>query len=416
MLFHAMLREEALTQLKTIGRADIVIGLPTDKTQPRLAVQVAQQVIEGLQTYYSDQQAIIINTDTGSKKDTRLALQALETDQVKIVSGRYEGAKGKGAAMCAILDAALHLEAKAIIFLDSHTESVIPTWVPALATPILNNQADLVKPRYHWPLPNGAFSDLLFYPFIRAVWGLNIRHPAAGDFALSPNLALAVLDQDVWYTEVNKFGADVWLSTFVCTENWRPAQSALGEKNERRQKPSKRAPKGFVESVGTMMRQVSLRQQKWHDPDIHIPTVPTLTKFAPQPPSEVVPQKDSADFIEALALGWIDYRPLWQHTMQPEHLSEVERLVGLPDHLFYFPSDLWAKIVYDFTVVYNKGDGDPDATAASIYPLYLGRLASYWPEVAGLTTIGREGTVSAQAVEFEENLPYLKERWENYYP
>ena len=53
------------------------------------------------------------------------------------------------------------------------------------------------------------------------------------------------------------------------------------------------------------------------------------------------------------------------------------------------------------------------------YPVahpYQGRLASLWHDVAGLTPVGREGTVAAQAVEFEAARDYLLGRWETYLP
>jgi hypothetical protein len=72
--------------------------------------------------------------------------------------------------------------------------------------------------------------------------------------------------------------------------------------------------------------------------------------------------------------------------------------------------------MYDFAVVFNKGDCDPYQVSKSLFPLYQGRLAAFRQEVAGLALAGREGTIAAQAVEFEEARPYLKERWHLYPP
>ena len=61
-------------------------------------------------------------------------------------------------------------------------------------------------------------------------------------------------------------------------------------------------------------------------------------------------------------------------------------------------------------------DCDPYQVALSLYPLYQGRLAAFWQEIAGLASVGREGTIAAQAVEFEESRAYLKLRWHTYTP
>ena len=95
-------------------------------------------------------------------------------------------------------------------------------------------------------------------------------------------------------------------------------------------------------------------------------------------------------------------------------LVDLEALAALPPDRFYFPADLWARIIYDFAVVFNKGERDPYQVARSLFPLYQGRLAAFWQEIAGLASVGREGTVAAQAVEFEEARPYLKIRWHTY--
>jgi hypothetical protein len=95
-------------------------------------------------------------------------------------------------------------------------------------------------------------------------------------------------------------------------------------------------------------------------------------------------------------------------------LTSIETLAALPPDRFYFPADLWARIIYDFAVVFNKGEADPCQIVNALLPLYQGRLAAFGQEVAGLSVVGYEGTVAAQAVEFEETRPYLKDRWKAY--
>jgi len=52
----------------------------------------------------------------------------------------------------------------------------------------------------------------------------------------------------------------------------------------------------------------------------------------------------------------------------------------------------------------------------SLWPLYLGRVAAFSHEIDGLALVGWEGTVAAQAAEFEAARPYLKIRWHTYPP
>lgn len=410
------MRSGAQNKLKQIGSADLVIGLPTYGNSPKLASQVARIALEGAHTHFPELRTVLVNADAGLKSHTRRAITALPTNgRNAIIAGRYEANLGRGNAVAALLDAALALDAKAIVILDGHTESVTPAWVPALADLILTDRADLVMPRYHWPLPEGALSDLIFYPLFRALWGVGVRHPAAGDAALSSRLAQAVLDQDVWQTEVARFGLEVWLSTVAITQDWHLAQTALGEKQYRPRRQSRHFPTVFRDAVGVMFRQLELRQAFW--PSVtSFDSAPTLTQFAEKHSAEPTAETDYEPLIDALAMGWTEYRHLWRRVMLPENLAAVEALAHQAVDRFHFPPQLWARIVYDFAIVYNKGERDPNRVVDALYPLYQGRLASFWQEVAGLTGVGREGTVAAQAVEFEHARDYLIKRWHDYRP
>jgi hypothetical protein len=299
-----------------------------------------------------------------------------------------------------------------------------------LAHLILENKADLVTSRYRWPLPVGALSDLIIYPLFRALWGRSVRHPAAPDFALSPQLAAALLDEDVWETEVATFGLPAWLTTYAVLGSHRVTQSALGEKQafgapfqslkgrEEKLEAKKQAIQ-FQAVMSVMLRLVYDYRHYWAEVD-NFASLSTLTQFVSSTPGEIntnlTPEIDPTPLLDELALGWIEYRALWQQVLTSENLVSIEALAALPPDRFYFPADLWARVVYDFVVVFNKGECDPCQIVSSLWPLYQGRLAAFWQEVAGLSVVGYEGTVAAQAVEFEETRPYLQSRWQAYQP
>jgi hypothetical protein len=145
-------------------------------------------------------------------------------------------------------------------------------------------------------------------------------------------------------------------------------------------------------------------------------SLPTLTQFATETPLASSPDLDTVWLLDNLALGWIEYRVLWQQILTADNLAYVEAIAALSPDRFYFPPDLWAQIVYDFMLVFNQGEVDPNQVINALFPLYQGRLAAFSQEIAGLASVGREGTVAAQAVEFEETRTYLKKRWCSYKP
>ncbi len=420
------MRPRAQQQLKKIGQADLVIGLPSYKN-PIAAAHVARIALAGTHQYCPHLRTVLVNADAGYKAITRRAVAAQAStngrNSNKVVTGRYDGLLGRGSAVAALLDAGLALDAKAIIILDSHTLSITPSWIAGLANLILEEKADLVMPRYHWSMPGGGLSDLIAYPLFRALWGRSVRHPAAPDFALSPRLATALLDEDVWETEVAAWGLTPWLTTYATLGQWRVAQSALGEKQtfQTIEEPqSQIASRTLFEAqfqnvVSTLLRSVYAYRSYW-DEVSSFHSYSTLTQFAPETQPAPAPEEDPTPLLDALALGWIEYRSLWQRVLTSGNLAQIEALAALRPDQFYFPADLWARIVYDFVVVFNKGDCDPYQVSQSLFPLYQGRLAAFRQEIAGLALAGREGTVAAQAVEFEEARSYLKQRWQLYPP
>lgn len=416
------LRPGARRQLKRVGRADLVVGIPT-YCNTKTVGMIVQTVLDGATADLSDLRVVLINADAGRSCGTRRAVADAAADApISVVVGGYTGRLGRGSAVRAISQAALDLDASALVVLDAHTTSITSDWMAALARPILDGKVDLMMPRYRWSLPDGGLGDLIFYPLTRALWGHSLRQPGAGDCALSPRLAQAVVDHDVWETEVAAAGFEVWLSSVALTEGpdtkanngWRVGQIDLGEKSYVPRRHFTHWPTLFRQAVGTLLRQVYLRRGIWQamPPIQPIPTFPG----PPTAPAEPVPIPDVTPFVDALMVGWTEHRALWRRILTPTNLATIEALAVQPAHRFTFPPDLWARVVYDFAVVYNKGERDPDRIVDSLLPLYQGRLASLWHDVAGLTPIGREGTVSAQAVEFETARDYLLGRWETYLP
>ena len=419
-MYYPILRPGAQHQLKKIGEADLVIGLPSYKNAANAAT-VARIALEGAHEYYPHLRTVLVNADAGTEATTRKAVAAqafTNGHNSSVVSGRYSGALGHGSATAAIFDAALALDAKAIVILDTASVSLTPRWIAGLAHLILNDKAELVLPRYRqWLLPTGYFNDLIMYPFIRALWGWSVRHPAVPDFAVSSQLAALALDEDIWGTTVATFGLSTWLATTALAGGWRVAQSALGHKQE--QETSSAMSKDFqtqFQDVLSVMFSMAYRCRDCLKLVERFESLPTLTEFASTQISTPLPEQDIDWLLDNLALGWMEYRSVWQYILTPDNLAQIEGLAALPPDRFYFPPDLWARIIYDYTVGFNKAEADPAKIINSLFPLFQGRLAAFWQEVAGLAFVGREGTVAAQAVDFEEARPYLKIRWSAFQP
>ena len=426
-MYPPVFRADAQRHLKAIGDVDLAIGLAGAGVSWMVA-DVARLALDGAHRHYPHLRTVLIHAKAGrSNEENQLAVQHASSNGHAVVTGRYHGAAGRGNATAALLDAALALDAKAVVVLDSAGAGLKPDWVAGLADLILQNNADLVLPRYRqWPAPHGWLNDVLAYPLFRALWGTSLRHPLAPDFAVSPQLATALLDEDIWGTAAGGNGLVPWLATFAAVQNWRVAQSALGEKSSRNGKTgsangnslpdfksltTRAFRAGFQDLVTVLFRLAYRYQQQWPETR-RFRSAPTLTEFAPAAPPTFFPDADVLPLLDGLALGWMEYRREWEQMLTAQNLAQVESLAALPAEHFYFPADLWARVIFDAVVAFNLSNADPVRLVLALLPLVQGRLAAFWQEVAGLAPVAREGTVAAQAVEFEENRAYFKMCWQ----
>jgi hypothetical protein len=97
-MYNTALRPYALKRVEEIGKADLLIGIPSYNNEKTIA-HVIQMVSHGLFHYYKDHKNVIMIADGGSTDDTREVVKDFELKpwQEKILS-IYRGASGKGTA------------------------------------------------------------------------------------------------------------------------------------------------------------------------------------------------------------------------------------------------------------------------------------------------------------------------------
>jgi len=84
----------------------------------------------------------------------------------------------------------------------------------------------------------------------------------------------------------------------------------------------------------------------------------------------------------------------------------------LSDEAFFFPQDLWVRIIYDFAIAYYKEKVHREHLLKSMIPLYLGRVASFVKETRESSAREVEEKIESLCKLFEKMKPYLIEHWE----
>jgi len=207
--FFSAIRDPVRREIERLGEARIVVGIPSFFSEESITT-VIRVVEEGLYSHYRDHRALVIISDGGSTDDTRevaslIPEQAFSTRKIVSV---YRGLPGKGSALRAVFEAARYLNAEAVAVVDSDLKSITPDWIRSLLDPVFNG-FDYVTPDYNRYKFDGTITNTITYMLIRSLYGVRIRQPIGGDFGISKRLVRRYLEEDVWESDIARFGVDI---------------------------------------------------------------------------------------------------------------------------------------------------------------------------------------------------------------
>ncbi len=408
------LKPDAVRRVAEIAAADLLVGIPTYKNAHTLT-PLLETISNGIRDFFPRLRAAIAVVDGGSSDETTAIASTYPlAPNIRRVVTTYLGIPGKGSAVRAIFEIARKLNVRVCLVMEADLANAAADWIPKLASPILDQNDDLVIPAYARPLVDGGISDLLAYPITRALYGSDVRTPMPGEFAIAGALAARLFARDVWETDVARHGLDIWLTTIAITENIRMSQTRLGAKLHDARQVASLADPSFVQAVGTLFRLMEVHRRRWQA-DGSLRAIPFHDNDAAPDPARLAGAITQEMLADAFQLGAKRYRRFWRTILVPTHYAQIFDLANRPNGAAHLPPDLWARAVFDFAVVYNKGETDPDKVAAALLPIYYARIATLVHETHSKTD-AVEKALQFQAKTFAEQKPYLLHRWERYVP
>lgn len=416
------LPDEARRELEGIGSADVLVGVPSIDSAETIE-HVVTAVEAGLRKHFAGLDAVICVSDGGSSDGTlEIAAQAGVGDRTaellvapsspvpRVVGWRYRGPSGKGSAFRAVFEAAGLLGVRACAVVDSDLRSITPAWLDSLLTPIVHHGFEYVTPLYARHKYDGTITNSIAYPITTALYGARIRQPIGGEFGLSGDLARHLAAQDVWDTDVARFGIDIWMTTAALVRGARTGQAVLGAKIHDPKDPGALGPM-FRQVVGSLFTLAGTYADRWWDVE-DVDTPPTFgirAAFATEP-IDVSVGRLTWRFVD----GWVRHQDLWREVVSGESMRGLEEAVADAaddPHGLVIEAGLWLRIVYDYLAAYTAGASDPEALLDSLIPLYFARTASFVEEARDDDEDQAEARVEA-GVDLAVRLkPYLRERW-----
>jgi hypothetical protein len=404
------LKPEILKQCKEIGPIDIMVGVLCKDVEATV-LNVLNVINEGLYRYFPDyNKAIVVScAESTDKTDEAVGLFQPYNSVHKIVTKDIVSA-GKGSGVMTIFEIAHETKAKSIVLVDGDLLSVKPGWIQTIANPIIYGRADLTVPYYIRDKNDGVITNNLVYPFTRALYGIDIRQPIAGEYAISKNLYELLRNHPGFPPD---FGVDIFILTVAAAECFYVKEGLFSlkihESTNHYLEPEKFLIPMFRKVTGAMFELAKYYEDYWRSHPSRWKTKYYRECFSQKPIPVRVNIPEMKKNFEA---EFTTSKNTMKQFLPDEIISDLENIVGKNEK---FDSELWAEIVYNYAASWKQitTDSDKYLLLDSLKTLWIGRFVSYAEEVKDMDINEAEIVIQKQAEIFEEKFDYLRSIYEN---
>jgi len=186
-------------------------------------------VDRGLEKLFKKGSCVIVNSDNASSDGTGEKFLATETSCQKIYLSTSPGEKGKGRNLINFFNWAQKENVFYVATIDADITSLNERWPLLLLKPLLKKKANFVTPLYKRSRFEAAITNQLAFPLVFGFFGIPIRQPIGGDFALSKGFYSFLLKQKK-NEEILGYGIDIFMTCHALGKKEKIEQVFLGEK------------------------------------------------------------------------------------------------------------------------------------------------------------------------------------------
>lgn len=392
-----------------IKKTELIVCIPSYKEADCISFPITQ-ADEGLRKYFPDKNSVIINCDNNSPDNTRQVFLDTPTSAPKIYISTPPGVKGKGNNFRNLFHKVVDLKAKAVVVVDADLKSITPEWIKHLGEPLFEGFS-YVAPLYVRHKYDGTITNGIAYPMTRALYGRRTRQPIGGDFGFSGKLGKVYLENRSWNDAVANFGIDIWMTTLAINQRVQICQSFMGRpKIHRTKDPGAHLGPMFRQVVGTIFSMMSVFDSFWTKIKYSRPTAIYgfgLGEIEEPPEVEV----NTQNLLTRFHNGFDEYNESWKHALTEDVHKKLLEIMEMKESEFNFPTDLWARVLFDMAVSYRDGAVDRDLMMDSLIPLYFGRTLSFVIKTERMSIKQAEEAIEEDCATFEMTKPYLLQQW-----
>lgn len=392
-----------------ITKADLVVSIPSYNEADSIDFPTIQ-ASQGMKRYFPEKRCVIINCDNNSPDGTKNAFLNTPTEAPKIYISTPPEVKGKGNNFKNLFRKIVELQAKAVVVVDADLKSITPEWIRRLGDPLFNGFS-YVAPLYVRHKYDGTITNGIAYPLSRALYGRRVRQPIGGDFGFSGKLGKTFLESNIWDEAMENFGIDIWMTTLAFAQKVRVCQSFMGRPKIHRPKdPAASLGPMFRQVVGTIFSMMENFESYWLKVKYSKPTA--IYGFGlgevEMPPKVGV---DTEKLLHNFQGGFNEYSEVWQKALSGDIYQKLLEIKCMKEEVFAFPTDLWARVLYDWAVAFRDAGIDRNLLMDSLIPLYFGKTLSFVKKTAKMTIQQAEDAIEEDCVTFEMTKPYLVRKW-----
>jgi glycosyltransferase involved in cell wall biosynthesis len=416
----AVRRDDIRSYMKSIGNADIIVGIPSYNNASTIG-HVVRAVQAGFAKYFPEKKAVLVNSDGGSTDGTMDIVHdaTIENLQSILLSHKvnpfikiatpYHGIPGKGSAFRRIFEIADSLGVKACAVVDSDLRSITPEWIELLIKPVLEGKFDYVAPLYQRHKYDGTITNSIVYPLTRALYGKRVRQPIGGDFGFSGRLAKFYLSQDVWETDVARYGIDIWMTTTAIANDFKVCQSYLGAKIHDPKDPGADLSAMLYQVAGSTFDLMDTYASVWRGIN-NSQSVPTFGFHYDVGLEPVTVNLER--MIDRFCLGVQELGFVWKDVFPRSLFEFFADLTNVSQKDFAIPDGAWVDTIYSFALATHKKTLNREHLLRSLTPLYIGRVASFVMETSDSSALEVEQKIEALCKAFENKKKALLSDWD----
>ncbi|MBW2027153.1 MAG: hypothetical protein JRI90_17780 [Deltaproteobacteria bacterium] len=201
------------------------------------------------------------------------------------------------------------------------------------------------------------------------------------------------------------------MTTLAITNKARICQSFMGRpKIHRTKDPGAHLGPMFRQVVGTIFTLMTHFSHIWMKVKYSRPTAIYgfgLGEVEMPPKVEV----DTQNLLKKFHGGFDEYQDLWQKILSRDVFNKLLEIRSLKENEFNFPTDLWARLLFDVAISYRDSVVDRDLMMDSLIPLYFGKTLSFVRKTKRMSIKQAEDTIEEDCMTFEMTKPYLLRRW-----